>query len=60
MCSKEDILERQIFIDKVIAVVENLSKEKTSCSFAIEGQWGTGKSFVLDRFEKQISEIQSG
>ncbi len=59
MCNEEDILERQIFIDKVIAVVEKLSKERTSCSFAIEGQWGTGKSFVLDRFKKQISEIQT-
>ena len=56
---KEDVLGRQGFVAQIINIVEKISNEKKSCSFAIEGKWGLGKSFVLDLFEKQINSIQS-
>ena len=36
-----------------------LSDKKEGCCFAIDGAWGSGKSFVLEKFEKQLSAIQS-
>lgn len=59
MNQKEDILNRQKFIDDLIEIVNYISEKKTGCCFAIDGQWGTGKTFVLDMFEQQISQIQS-
>ena len=59
MTGKEDILDRQPFIDKVISILEILSKEKRGISFAIDGDWGSGKTFVLEQLEKQLELVQS-
>ena len=56
---KEDVLNRQEDVDRLIEFVECVSKNKNECCFALEGKWGVGKSYVLDMFEKQISQIQS-
>lgn len=48
MTEKEDILDRQPFIDKIISILEILSEEKRGTSFAIDGDWGSGKTFVLE------------
>ncbi|MCM1048762.1 MAG: KAP family NTPase [Clostridiales bacterium] len=59
MLEKEDILNRQPFIDKILSILETLSKEKRGISFAIDGDWGSGKTFVLEQLEKQLEPIQS-
>jgi len=59
MDHKEDVLNRQEFIDDFIEIVNYISEKKNGCCFAIDGQWGTGKTYVLDMFEQQISQIQS-
>ncbi len=59
MIEKEDILNRQPFIDKILSILETLSKEKRGISFAIDGDWGSGKTFVLEQLEKQLEPIQS-
>ena len=59
MIEKEDILNRQPFIDKVLSILETLSKDKRGISFAIDGDWGSGKTFVLEQLEKQLEPIQS-
>ena len=56
---KLDILNRNEFVEKLIRLVENISNNKTSTCFAINGEWGTGKSFVLEMFEEKLSQIQS-
>ena len=40
-------------------LTENIANSKNSVSFAINGKWGCGKSFVLDMFEKRLSVVQS-
>lgn len=57
--NKIDLLNRQPFVQKIIKVCELLSKNKKNACFAINGQWGIGKSFVLEMFEKQIAQIQN-
>ncbi|MDR1769655.1 MAG: KAP family NTPase [Hungatella sp.] len=54
-----DILNRQDFIVKIKKIVEMLSEERKNCTFAINGEWGCGKSFVLNRFIEEIQDIQS-
>lgn len=56
---KLDILNREEFVDKLVNLTENISANKTSTSFAINGVWGCGKSFVLDMYEERLNEIQS-
>ena len=51
---KLDILNREEFVEKLINLTENISANKTSTSFAIDGVWGCGKSFVLDMFDFSI------
>ncbi|MBO5360674.1 MAG: hypothetical protein J6B25_07535 [Clostridia bacterium] len=53
-----DTLNRKQFVDRLINIVDVLSKSKKSCTFAINGEWGCGKSFVLDMFEKRIADYQ--
>jgi len=56
---KLDILNREEFVNKLVNLTENISANRTSTSFAINGVWGCGKSFVLDMYEERLSEIQS-
>lgn len=54
-----DLLDRQKFVDKMIQVTETLSEKKKNASYAINGSWGVGKTFVLNMFEEQILSNQS-
>lgn len=58
MKNKLDVLNRQEFIDSVCSIVDVISKNEKGCCFAIDGVWGSGKSFVLERIEKQLKETQ--
>lgn len=50
----EDLLNRTKFIDQVIQIIKNFSEKKKSICYAIDGKWGVGKTFVLEKIEKQI------
>ena len=54
--NKIDILNRDKFVDDLLRVMENISDNKVSTCFALNGEWGSGKSFVLDLFEKKLAE----
>ncbi len=51
-----DLLDRQSFVEKMINVTEILANSKKNVCYAVNGNWGVGKSFVLDMFEQQISQ----
>lgn len=56
---KLDILNREEVVQRLITLVENISANKSSVSFALNGAWGCGKSFVLDMFQERLEAIQS-
>ena len=49
-----DFLNRQDFIDQVKTVIELLSNNNKNSCFAISGTWGIGKSYVLEKLERQL------
>ena len=56
---KLDILNRDEFVEQLVQLTENIAKNKKSVTFAIDGDWGCGKSFVLDVYENKLEQIQS-
>ena len=52
-----DMLDRQGFIDQLHNIVDVLAKNKKNMCYSINGQWGVGKSYVLDMFEEQAQLI---
>lgn len=56
---KRDFLKREKTVQQLILVVDRLAKMERGLTFALDGRWGSGKSFLLDMFEEQLREIQS-
>lgn len=56
---EKDILERKKFVDQVINMINNMVARKRGYTFAIDGRWGCGKSFVLEMIKKEISIFET-
>ena len=50
----EDVLNRQPFIDDIKTIIKHYSEKKKNITFAINGKWGTGKTFLLEMLEDQL------
>ena len=50
-----DYLFRQPFIKLLKNIIENQSKNNNGYSIAIDGDWGSGKTWILDALESQLS-----
>ena len=50
-----DLIGRQNFVDKIKKLVK-ISSPNKSWSIAIDGAWGSGKTFVMNMLEKQLKE----
>jgi len=57
--SKLDILNREEFIIKVIQIIDLISSHRGNMTFAIDGDWGCGKTFVLEEIERRLHEDKS-
>ena len=51
---KLDVLNREKFIEEVVTLAEVTSENKQICCFSINGRWGCGKTYVLDKIEKDL------
>ncbi|WP_296016036.1 P-loop NTPase fold protein [uncultured Treponema sp.] len=49
-----DYLSRQPFINLLKNIIANESKNKNGFSIAIDGDWGSGKTWILDMLESQL------
>lgn len=56
---KEDVLNREPFIQQIVELSKILSENRKNCCFAIEGEWGSGKSFVLEMIQECLKMEQS-
>ena len=51
-----DLLGRQEIVDRIMKILEVISEKKSSCTLALNGAWGTGKTFVLNMLMNQLWE----
>lgn len=56
---KLDTIGRDEIIKNISDIVESVSLNRGNTTFAIDGDWGCGKTFVLEKLEKNLSEIQN-
>lgn len=56
MEKKVDVLNRDSFIIKLKTLIEIMSDNKQGCCFALNGAWGSGKSFVLEKLEEKLKK----
>ena len=54
----QDKIGRGEVVDKICGLVDSLKKEQNFC-LAINGVWGSGKSFVLGLIEEKLSKKQA-
>ena len=55
-----DLLNRQEIINQCLHLLKIISDNRLSSTFALNGAWGTGKTFVLNRLMKQLLDYQDG
>lgn len=56
-----DILDRQKDVDRLLKLINVLSDAKSASTFAFDGKWGSGKTFVLEMLERElVPYIESG
>ncbi|MDE6401399.1 MAG: KAP family NTPase, partial [Clostridiales bacterium] len=53
----KDLLNRNSDIENLIDIINGMTKNGGSCSFAIDGAWGCGKSWVLDKLERRLQGV---
>lgn len=54
-----DLLGRQEIVKTITQILEVISEKESSCTFALNGAWGTGKTFVLNMLMNQLWECHS-
>lgn len=53
---KIDILNRECFINRVLELTYKISENKGNMTFAINGEWGCGKTFVLEKIQEKLEK----
>lgn len=56
--SEIDILNREEFIQTILRTIEYYSNNNQNISFSIQGEWGCGKSWILDRVFENLYDMQ--
>lgn len=56
---QQDHLSRKPFIDLLKNIIANQAATKTGYSIAIDGEWGSGKTWVLTELEQQLSQVEN-
>lgn len=51
-----DFLSRQPYLDLLKSIIANQCDNSSGYSFAIDGEWGAGKTWILQELEKQLLE----
>lgn len=51
-----DLLSRQPYLDLLKSIITHQQNNPSGYSFAIDGEWGCGKTWVLNELEKQLTE----
>lgn len=53
-----DILGREELIAQVLDLLNTLSEVRSSCTFALNGKWGAGKTYIIKKLEQQLQDYE--
>ena len=53
-----DVLDRKVFIDRIKQIIEYYADKNQSVSFSIQGSWGCGKSWIINKVYNELYDIQ--
>lgn len=56
---KIDILDRAKIMSDIEQILVLLSEQKQGRVFALDGKWGYGKTYILERLEKELEGLQN-
>lgn len=56
MSEQTDVLDRGGFVAQVLSVIKVVAENKKYCSFAIDGKWGVGKSFIVEILNERLTD----
>lgn len=56
---KIDILDRAKIMSDIEQILVLLSEQKQGRVFALDGKWGYGKTYILERLEKELEELKN-
>ncbi len=54
-----DVLGREEFANQILQVIEYYSEKKQSISFALQGDWGIGKSWLIKKLYNALYDFQN-
>ena len=57
--NKIDTIGREDVVERLYTIIESVSNNKGNTSFALNGVWGSGKTFVIDMLEEKLKLEQS-
>ena len=52
-----DTLGREDYVNNVVSIVKDCAKKSKSTTFAIEGKWGQGKTWLIDKIEAKLKNL---
>lgn len=52
---EQDKIDRKEIVNRICLLVDNLQKDQHFC-LALDGEWGSGKSFVLEYIEEELQK----
>ncbi len=53
-----DVLDRKAFIERIKQIIEYYADKKQSVSFSLQGTWGSGKSWIINKVYNELYDIQ--
>ena len=56
LLNNTDYLSHQPYLELLKSIISNQKDNPTGYSFAIDGEWGSGKTWILQELEKQLLE----
>lgn len=52
----EDCLNRDEYINSIDSIIKQLISTNSNCCFAIDGKWGSGKTYIIKALEKKYND----
>lgn len=52
-----DLLNRDEYVKDIVSIIQNCVDNKTPTTFSIEGEWGQGKTWLINKIEAKLKNL---